>query len=191
MSIDTCILTTKDFTLLEVMRDRRRGHEDPLVPILKRKLETATVVFREDVPETVATLSSRVTYSVDGRTPDTRVISHDHLSMPMGMFLPITTRRGLALLGLSEGEEFLLTDASGRQERIQLQKVHFQPEAARRSGGGSAGETGETGETAAQAMPEPARRRPLLKLVHGALAGADRPRAGGYNGPEEPGPSAA
>ncbi|MCC4243839.1 nucleoside-diphosphate kinase [Stappia indica] len=188
MSIDTCILTTKDFTLLEVMRDRRRGHEDPLVPILKRKLETATVVFREDVPETVATLSSRVTYSVDGRTPDTRVISHDHLSMPMGMFLPITTRRGLALLGLSEGEEFLLQDASGRQERILLQKVHFQPEAARRSGGGS---TGETGETAAQAMPEPARRRPLLKLVHGALAGADRPRAGGYNGPEEPGPSAA
>ncbi|WP_067221232.1 hypothetical protein [Stappia indica] len=187
MSIDTCILTTKDFTLLEVMRDRRRGHEDPLVPILKRKLETATVVFREDVPETVATLSSRVTYSVDGRTPDTRVISHDHLSMPMGMFLPITTRRGLALLGLSEGEEFLLQDASGRQERILLQKVHFQPEAARRSGGS----TGETGETAAQAMPEPARRRPLLKLVHGALAGADRPRAGGYNGPEEPGPSAA
>lgn len=185
MSIDTCILTTKDFTILEVMRDRRRGREDPLVPILKRKLEAATIVFREDVPETVATLSSRVTYSVDGRTPDTRVISHDHLSMPMGMFLPITTRRGLALLGLSEGEEFVLTDAAGRQERILLQKVHFQPEAARRSGGG------EAGETAAQAMPEPARRRPLLKLVHGALTGADRPRAGGYNGPEEPGPSAA
>lgn len=185
MSIDTCILTTKDFTILEVMRDRRRGREDPLVPILKRKLEAATIVFREDVPETVATLSSRVTYSVDGRTPDTRVISHDHLSMPMGMFLPITTRRGLALLGLSEGEEFVLTDAAGRQERILLQKVHYQPEAARRSGGS------EAGETAAQAMPEPARRRPLLKLVHGALAGADRPRAGGYNGPEEPGPSAA
>lgn len=191
MSIDTCILTTKDFTILEVMRDRRRGHEDPLAPILKRKLEAATIVFREDVPETVATLSSRVTYSVDGRTPDTRVISHDHLSMPMGMFLPITTRRGLALLGLSEGEEFVLQDGAGRQERILLQKVHFQPEAARRSGGGSTGGSGEAGEAELQAMPEPARRRPLLKLVHGALAGADRPRAGGYNGPEDPGPSAA
>ena len=96
MSTETCILTTKDFTILEVMRDRRRGREDPLVPILKRKLETATIVFREDVPETVATLSSRVTYSVDGRPPDTRVISHDHLSMPMGMFLPITAPRGSA-----------------------------------------------------------------------------------------------
>lgn len=183
MSIETCILTTKDFTILEVMRDRRRGREDPLVPILKRKLETATIVFREDVPETVATLSSRVTYSVDGRPPDTRVISHDHLSMPMGMFLPITTRRGLALLGLSEGEEFVLTDAAGHPERVLLQKVHFQPEAARRGG--------TTPEGLPQAIPEPARRRPVLKLVHGALPGADGPPAGGYKGPEDPGPSAA
>lgn len=183
MSIDTCILTTKDFTILEVMRDRRRGREDPLVPILKRKLETATIVFREDVPETVATLSSRVTYSVDGRAPDTRVISHDHLSMPMGMFLPITTRRGLALLGLSEGEDFVLIDAAGHPERIVLHKVQFQPEAARRGG--------TTPEGLPQAIPEPARRRPVLKLVHGALSGADGARPGGYKGPEDPGPSAA
>ena len=80
MPTETCILTTKDFTILEVMRDRCLGRDDPLAPILKRKIESALVVFREDVPENVATLSSRVTFSVDGRDPDTRVISHDRMS---------------------------------------------------------------------------------------------------------------
>ena len=41
---ETCFLTTKDFTILEVMRDRCLGRDDPLAPILKRKIETATVV---------------------------------------------------------------------------------------------------------------------------------------------------
>lgn len=42
MSTENCILTTKDFTILEVMRDRRVGTDDPLTPILERKLATAT-----------------------------------------------------------------------------------------------------------------------------------------------------
>ena len=45
---ETCILTTKDFTILEVMRDRCLGRDDPLMPILKRKFENAVVVFREE-----------------------------------------------------------------------------------------------------------------------------------------------
>jgi regulator of nucleoside diphosphate kinase len=101
MSNETCILTTKDFTILEVMLDRCLGRDDPLAPILKRKIDSALVVFRDDVPENVATLSSRVTLSVDGRDPDTRVISHDRMTSPVGMYLPISTLRGLALLGLA------------------------------------------------------------------------------------------
>ena len=93
MSTETCILTTKDFTILEVMRDRCLGRDDPLAPILKRKIESALVVFREDVPANVATLSSRVTFRVDGREPDTRVLSHDRMSRSVGLFLPITTPR--------------------------------------------------------------------------------------------------
>ena len=80
MSTETCILTTKDFTILEVMRDRCLGRDDPLAPILKRKIESALVVFRDDVPVNVATLSSRVTFSVDGRDADTRILSHDRMT---------------------------------------------------------------------------------------------------------------
>ena len=131
MSKETCILTTKDFTIVEVMRDRCLGQDDPLAPILKRKIESAIVMFRDDVPDDVATMSSRVTFSVNGRDPDTRIISHDRMTTPIGMFLPVTTLRGLALLGLAEGEHFILTNGDGIEERILLEKVHYQPESAR------------------------------------------------------------
>ena len=110
MTQETCILTTKDFTILEVMRDRCLGRDDPLAPLIKRKIDSAVVMFRDDVPDNVATLSSRVSFRIDGRDPDTRVISHDRMRAPVGLFLPITTPRGLALLGLADllGERLAL-----------------------------------------------------------------------------------
>jgi hypothetical protein len=53
-SNNTCIPTTKNFTIRSIMRDCRPEMDDPLAPILKTKLETALVVFREDVPMNVA-----------------------------------------------------------------------------------------------------------------------------------------
>ncbi|MGQ2908819.1 MAG: nucleoside-diphosphate kinase [Aliihoeflea sp.] len=172
MSTENCILTTKDFTILEVMRDRRVGTDDPLTPILERKLATATVMFREDIPADVATLSSRVTFSVDGRDPDTRVISHDQMAASVGMFLPITSVRGLALLGLREGQTFRVTTREVRSEDVLLEKVQYQPEAARRQK-----------ETLRGQSP----RKPTFKLIRGALYDNARPNAD-FHGPD---PSAA
>lgn len=179
MTAETCILTTKDFTILEVMRDRCLGMDDPLAPVLRRKLESATVMFREDVPANVATLSSRVTFSVDGRDPDTRVLSHDRMASPVGMFLPITTLRGLALLGLAEGQEFGLTDGEGEAVRVLLETVHYQPEAARREREALAGAS------------VPMQRKPALRLIHGARFDQPRPVPAVFGGPDDPGPSAA
>ena len=179
MTAEACILTTKDFTILEVMRDRCLGRDDPLAPILKRKIESATVMFREDVPADVATLSSRVTYSVDRRDPDTRVLSHDRMTSPVGMFLPITNLRGLALLGLSEDEEFVLTDDEGRQVRVLLKTVHYQPEAAKRE------------KEALTRVSVPSQRKPALRLIRGAYFDQPRLVPIPVGGPEDPGPSAA
>jgi regulator of nucleoside diphosphate kinase len=177
MPAETCILTTKDFTIIEVMRDRCAA-DSPLVAILKRKIETAQVVFRDDVPENVATLSSRVTFTVNGDTTDTRVLSHDAMVSAVGTFQPITTPRGLAVLGLAEGEAFRLTDREGREERIVLEKVQYQPEAARREREFSA------------ASYSSARCKPVLKLVRGALYGQPLPPARA-DGSDDSGPSAA
>ena len=172
MSMDRCILTTKDFTILEVMLDRCLGRDDPLVPILRRKLEAATVVMRDDVPASVATLSSRVTFSVGGRQSDTRVLSHDRMNSP-GVFLPITTARGLALLGLSEGQRFQLRGRGGAEEDVLLESVLYQPEAARRR--------------KEEPLQPVLRRKPALTLVQGG----EQRTMDGAGGFDDPGPSAA
>ncbi|WP_157018007.1 nucleoside-diphosphate kinase [Mesorhizobium xinjiangense] len=179
MSEEICVLTTKDFTILEVMRDRCLGRDDPMAALLARKIETATVVFRDDVPANVATLNSRVTFSVDGRQPETRVISHDRMVGLVGMFLPITTRRGLALLGLAEGQEFHLHDRGVMKERIVLDKVLYQPETKRRE------------KEAADGLVGPPQRRPTLRLVRGAAGDRPSPVTVDPDGFDDPGPSAA
>ncbi|WP_187971940.1 nucleoside-diphosphate kinase [Aquibium microcysteis] len=180
MSKETCILTTKDYTILEVMRDRCLGQGDPMAPILKRKIESAIVMFRDEVPDDVATMSSRVTFSVNGRDPDTRIISHDRMTSMVGMFLPVTTLRGLALLGLAEGEHFVLTGSDGVEERILLEKIQYQPEAARREK-----------ESLQRHSVRQAPGKPSLRLIRGAFYDRAPLVAASPDGVDDPGPSAA
>ena len=178
MPEEVCILTTKDLTILEIMLDRCLGRDDPLAPVLRKKMASATIVFRDDVPADVATLNSRVTYSVDGRETDTRVISHESSGSSVGLFLPVTSARGLALIGMSEGQALRVTRRDGTEETIVLEKLLYQPEAARREK-----DEREQAEAA---------RRPALRLIRGAYYDEPRPisasRSGGY---DDPGPSAA
>lgn len=171
MSRQTCILTTKDLTILEVMLDRCLGRDDPMPPLLRRKIAAARIVLRDDVPADVATLNSRVAFSVDGGEPETRILSHDRMTSPVGAFLAVGSPRGLALLGLQEGEESVMPNQDGADERIRLHRVLYQPEAARRE------------KEAASRAP-----RPVLTLVRGSLAPGPVPAADGF---DDPGPSAA
>ncbi len=152
MHKDACILTTKDFTILEVMLDRCAEADGLMATILRRKIANATVLFQDDVPASVATLSSRVSYHADAGDPDSRILSHDRMNSPTGLYLPITSPVGLALLGLSEGQAFCLDSDEGARH-VMLEAVLYQPEAARR-------------ERAALAkMATPAMRRSALRVV--------------------------
>jgi regulator of nucleoside diphosphate kinase len=133
-------------------------------------------VLRDDLPSNVATLNSRVTFSVNGRDPDTRVLSNERMTSPIGLFILITTPRGLALLGLAEGQAFELLGRDGARERIVLGKVHYQPEAARRE---------------RERHSRQSARKPVLKLVGGALFERERVMTIGTDGFDDPGPSAA
>lgn len=169
---ETCILTTKDFTILEAMRDRHADPYDPLAPILARKLKAARMVLHDDIPGNVATLNSRVTFRVDGACAETRVLSHERMNLLVGVFQPITTPRGLALLGLAEGQEYRLF-WRGLAERVVLDAVNYQPEAARhgrlRDGGPARGATGRV-----HAVPG----MHGLRLVHDARADRGEEAAG-------------
>ncbi len=179
MSKDNIILTTKDFTILEAMAENPLGRHDLLVPIIRSKISKAIVVFRQDLPDGIASINSRVTFSVNGGESDTRVLSTGQVTAPVGLFLPITTLRGLALLGLSEGQDIVLTNADGAEEWLMLHKVDYQPEASRRE---------------RQALGEEARvqqHKPLLRVVGGGASPARHPVLVSPDGYDDPGPSAA
>lgn len=181
MTRDNCILTTKDFTILEIMLDRLAERDGLMGRLLRNKLASAIVMLRDDIPPDVATLNSRLRFRVDD-TIDTRVLSHAPMGSPVGMFLPITAPRGLALLGLRENGRIAVETAEGRPEELILEKVLFQPEAER-------AERASWDEAAT-----PTARRAMMRVVGGSLAGDLPPLARlgqGNAGGDDPGPSAA
>jgi regulator of nucleoside diphosphate kinase len=182
MPHNPCLLTTKDYTILEVMLERCLGLDDPLRPILQEKLKSAVVVFADDIPSAVVTLNSRVSYSVNGGPAETRIVAHDGIGGLVGRVISITVPRGLALLGVAEGQSFRFRDGGrdGVGETVTVREVAYQPEAARRE---------------AETMNHPAVPPfPGLRLVHSSAdaPAAARKTATRYNpAPDDPGPSAA
>lgn len=177
--MSTCILTTKDISIIEVMLERNPDKLSPLARLMRAKADGAQIVFREDVPETVATLNSRVSYRVNGGEPDTRIVSQSAMNASVGHFLPVTTMRGLALLGMMQGQTITVPGRDGADESIELLEVLHQPEAAQRR---------------MTAAPETRRPAPFLTLVSGGKTGANAPAPGrlamaGFD--DDPGPSAA
>jgi regulator of nucleoside diphosphate kinase len=171
---ERCLLTTKDFTILEVMLDRRLPTDATMPPLIRRKLDTATVVFREDIPIDVVTLNSRVSYRVGSGEAETRIVSHDELRGLVGFTLPITHPRGLALLGLPEGHSITIPTADGGSETLTVEKILFQPEAAGRK------------------MTQSRRAGRRLRLVYDADALPVAVNSLDYtDGPDDPGPAAA
>jgi regulator of nucleoside diphosphate kinase len=179
MMSHACTLTTKDYTILEVIYERCLGRDDPLRPILEAKLSGACVMFREDIPPTVVTLSSRVAYRIDGGSAETRIITHGEVNGPVGGVLSITLPRGLALLGLAEGQSFTIERSEGSSEDIRVEQVIYQPEAARRE---------------SAALKPMMQQGPILRLVSTSeRRHAPAQRSVATDGPvgDDPGPSAA
>lgn len=129
----SCV-TAKDFTILGDMIRRTPPYDDRLLRLLRRKLSTAVVVLPEDVAPDVATLNSRVAYRIDNGRTESGVLVLDEANASRGLALPISTLRGLALLGLSAGDSISMERPDGRIETVFLETVAYQPENARRDG---------------------------------------------------------
>jgi regulator of nucleoside diphosphate kinase len=129
-----CRVTAKDFTILGNMITRMPPYDDRLLRLLRRKLSTAIVVLPEDVAPDVATLNSRVEYRIDGGRTEACVLVHGAGDASLGLALPISTLRGLALLGLSAGDSVAIERPDGRVETVSLETVAYQPESAGRDG---------------------------------------------------------
>lgn len=122
-----CQLTTKDFAIVKTMLDRLAWSGGPLVDLLRRKLASAQVVFSNDADADVVTLNSRVVFSVDGGSPHTRVVTQGPMEGMVGLTIPITVPRGLALLGLRKGQSIAIECGRGAAETIRVDDILYQP----------------------------------------------------------------
>jgi regulator of nucleoside diphosphate kinase len=125
-------LTTKDFSILEFILERNPTHDETFLRLLRSKLATATVVSQEDVDRQVATINSRVEYAVDDGPTENRILIHGEERTLPGLTLPVTTLRGLALLGLRAVDSIVVERPDGVREEVCLRLVAYQPEAAKR-----------------------------------------------------------
>jgi hypothetical protein len=107
------IFTIGDFASLKALEDFWSERDHELLPALRRKLESARVVFPADLPRSVATVGSRIAYTIDRGELETRTLTC--LSAPDPCWLPVQLPLGLAILGRREGETF---DVSGQEIRL-------------------------------------------------------------------------
>jgi len=122
-------LTAKDFTILETLLDRRANPDDFFLRLLREKLSKATIAFHEDLDPRVATINSRIDFTADGQRSKNQVLTYGGEDAYPGRCLPITSLRGLALLGLTEGETIVVEASNDRADTITLEAVLYQPEA--------------------------------------------------------------
>lgn len=136
MTFQECQLTAKDFTYLQSLL-ASKDYGRPYLDLLREKLGSATLLLDHVIDHRIATIESRVEFSVDGAFMEQRVLTRDEKGATQGLALPITTLRGLALVGLKEREVLKLRKPNGAVEQLRLIKVAYQPEAARRTNAGT------------------------------------------------------
>jgi len=126
-----CQLTAKDFHICQAMLTRLSGTGSPLVALLREKNETALIVLPERIDPLFVTLNSRVEFEIDDGAAETRIVVKDQFQHGLvGLTLPLSTVRGLALLGRRQGQSVLFEEG-GRTRRLFVRRVLYQPEARR------------------------------------------------------------
>ena len=122
-----CLLTIGDFTTLNALHEQWSLRDHDLAPLLRAKLEAATVVFPDDLPRDVATLGSQIAYAVGEETHIAKLTGT--IGIDRG-WLPITVPAGLALLGQREGWAKNFEIEPGRSRLLTLGRVLEQPESS-------------------------------------------------------------
>jgi regulator of nucleoside diphosphate kinase len=121
-----CLLTIGDFATLESLAKRwaERGHD--LATLLRAKMDSAKVVFPDDLPRDAASLGSRIEYAIGD---DVRIATLTGEVALAQEWLPLTLPEGLALLGRREGWSTNFKTSQGRFRPLTLCRVLEQPEA--------------------------------------------------------------
>lgn len=182
-----CQLAARDFAFLqELLAKSSPGRDEAFLRLLRRKLATAIVMFPADIDERVAAIGSRIGFTANAGVPQSCTLVGDDRGEAgqgtSGKILPVTTRWGLALLGLAVDETITVEDPSGSFARLRLERVE-QPRqdpvlaSDGEDRGASAGEKRDSGAT-------------VLDFAGRAASPRKAPARSPFD-PDDPGPSAA
>ncbi|MQP77158.1 nucleoside diphosphate kinase regulator [Stenotrophomonas sp. MYb238] len=125
------IVSSRDMARLEAMLDSPALSRHPAAVALSQELERAQVLPPEEIPAGIVTMHSRVDCVDELHNEEhslTLVYPHeaDFDKGRVSVLAPV----GSALLGLSVGQTIDWTAPGGRQLRLRVTAVHYQPEAA-------------------------------------------------------------
>ena len=124
-------VSSRDLARLEALIDSPALSRHPAAVALSQELERAHVLPPEQIPAGIVTMHSRVDCVDelhDEKHSLTLVYPHeaDFDKGRVSVLAPV----GSALLGLSVGQSIDWVAAGGRQLRLRVTAVHYQPEAA-------------------------------------------------------------
>ena len=125
------VVSTRDMARLEALLDSPALSRHPAAVALAQELERAQVLPPEEIPEGIVTMHSRVDCEDELHNEKhslTLVYPHE-AEFDKGR-VSVLAPVGSALLGLSVGQTIDWTAPGGRQLRLRVTAVHFQPEAA-------------------------------------------------------------
>src|SRR3546814_10390024 len=123
-----CQLAARDFAFLqELLAKSSSSRDEAFLRLLRRKLETAIVMFPADIDERVAAIGSRIGFTANAGVPHSCTLVGDDMGGAgqgtSGKILPVTTRWGPALLRLAVDETLTLEDTSGSFARTPPQQI--------------------------------------------------------------------
>lgn len=121
--------TERDHAILFGLARQGGLHSAAYYALLHDKLRRAVIIPVEQVEPDLATFGSFVRYRVDGARPLEHKLLLNARQGQEQHALSIKSLRGLALLGMREGQIFTSRTTADRQEVIEIEMILFQPEA--------------------------------------------------------------
>ncbi len=122
-----CWMTARDHHLCYRLLQELERSGSALAVALRDRLERAVLVDSGKLPATVVTLDSCVEYLLDDSVTERRILVHRDELQTVGLHLPLATPRGIALIGLREGQETRFQE-NGRWRRLRVMRVGFRPD---------------------------------------------------------------
>jgi regulator of nucleoside diphosphate kinase len=133
-------ITTEDFRSLRLLAHQGRRGAPAVCDYLLDELNRAIICGAEWIPEDVVTMNSRVAFRASDETvPETRMLVFPDRYDPTGQAISILTPLGAALIGLAAGSSIDYRDRQGDANSVRVERIVYQPEAARRHFGSAEG----------------------------------------------------